>query len=135
MIDLGSPTCNYAPQMYAQGTKERFNRKTTLGRIFRECPRHWADMGAGYVLDHSKNCHAILGVILSASCNEQVNYLCAIYEEMFADDDFRTACYAIVQRQQLLKFIDWKSDEHRERVVLVYLGVREARRSWIKDHQ
>lgn len=120
---------------YAQGSTYRFTRQTTLGKIFGDCPRHWADYAAGDVAGRSKKCHALLSVILSANCIEQVNYLCAIYEEMFADDDFRTACYAIAQKQQLLNFIDWENVEHRERVVLVYLGVREARRSWIKDHQ
>lgn len=119
------------PQMYAQGTKERLNRGTPLGRIFNMSGlRHWEEIAAGDVLDRSQKCHAILGVILSANAAEQVDYLCAIYEEMFADDDFKTACMAIVQRQQLLKFIDWRNEEHRERVVLVYLGVREARQSW-----
>lgn len=116
-------------QLYAEGNKERFHRGTPIGRIFQHCHKHWADVKAGEVFALSESNQALLLVPLGGCVSEQVDFLCAIYDEMYPDEEMRLACRVLVYRQRLLDVINWRDDKHRERVVLVYLGVKEGRRS------
>lgn len=113
----------------ASESNRPFTRQTPLGDIFRDCPSHWATMKAGEVADFSKKCNAILAVVLGANWGEQTNFLAAIYDELMPDKAAMLTFKALACRQRLLEVLDWKTQEARERVLLVYAGVVEALRT------
>lgn len=115
-------------QMFKQGTVKRYHRLTPIGEIFELCPPHWRDIPAGVVWERSQQINALLAVVLQATYGEQIIFLQATYDEFYPDDDVLTAFDAIVHRDRLIEVLDWKSAEARERIVLVYLGVRAGRR-------
>lgn len=112
---------------YAQGKIRQFTRATPLSDIFAAVPERWLKVAAGDVATIAKNDHAIYAVVLAAPNYEQLNFLKALYEETFPDEEFELALKALINRRRLLDVLDWKTEAARERVNLVYLGVMANR--------
>jgi hypothetical protein len=94
----------------------------------RTAPPQWRDIPVRDFFERGQRENGLYAVLLSTSVSEQIDFLTATYDEMYPDEEVQLAYKALVYRQRLLEVINWRDEAHRERVVLVYLGVKEARR-------
>ena len=103
-----------------------YTKDTPLGFIFKKIAPKWQHVRAGDVYARRQQDNSLLGYVLMACVEEQVNFLAAIWDQFHFDEDIRTAFLAIVKRGRLLDVLDNESKDARERVALVYAGVMEA---------
>lgn len=112
---------------YAQGKIKHYTQATPLREIFAAVPEKWLNFPAGEVYNASSADHALYAVVLAAPDYEQLNFLKAIYDGIFPDEDFELALKVIIKLRRLLEVLDWPTSAARERVNLVYLGVLAGR--------